>query len=111
MKIKERIEGDVVVLVISGKMMGGPETLEIQEKVKGLLSDDLKKFVFDLSSVKWMNSSGLGSLISAHTSIKNAEGNLKLAGASEKVQSIFIVTQLLQVFDTYETVDRALANF
>ncbi len=111
MKIKERIEGDVVVLAISGKMMGGPETLEIQEKVKGLLSDNLKKFVFDLSSVKWMNSSGLGSLISAHTSIKNAEGNLKLAGATEKVQSLFIVTQLLSVFDTYETVDRALANF
>ena len=60
MAISEKIHGDVAVLKISGKMMGGPETSEITEKVKSLLNDDVHKIVLDLGKVKWLNSSGLG---------------------------------------------------
>ncbi len=111
MAIKEKIQGDVALLQVSGKLMGGEETKEVHEKVKSLLADGIKKIVIDVSDVKWLNSSGLGMLISCLTSVTNAEGQLKIAGATEKINSLLMITKLITVFDTYETVDRAVATF
>jgi anti-sigma B factor antagonist len=111
MAVKEKIQGDVAILVISGKLMGGEETKEVHEKVKSLLADGLKKIVIDLSKVKWLNSSGLGILISCLTSITNGGGKLKIAGATEKVNSLLMITKLITVFDSYESADRAVATF
>lgn len=111
MAVKEKIQGDVAVLHISGKLMGGDETKEVHEKVKSLLADKIKKIVIDLSKVKWLNSSGLGMLISCLTSVTSAEGKLKIAGATEKVNSLFMVTKLITVFECYENADRAVATF
>ncbi len=111
MAVKEKIQGDVAVLHISGKLMGGEETKEVHEKVKSLLGDGIKKIVIDVSNVKWLNSSGLGMLISCLTSVTSAEGTLKIAGATEKINSLLMITKLITVFDTYETVDRAVATF
>lgn len=111
MAVKEKIQGDVAVLQISGKLMGGDETKEVHEKVKSLLGDEIKKIVIDVSNVKWLNSSGLGMLISCLTSVTNAQGQLKIAGATEKINSLLMITKLITVFDTYETVDRAVATF
>jgi anti-sigma B factor antagonist len=111
MAVKEKIQGDVAVLQVSGKLMGGDETKEVHEMVKSLLADGLKKVVIDVSKVKWLNSSGLGMLISCLTSVTSAEGKLKIAGATEKINSLFMITKLITVFDSYETVDRAMATF
>lgn len=111
MKIKEKVEKNVVVLTIAGNMMGGPETAVLHEKVKSLIGDGMKRVVVDLSKVKWMNSSGLGALMSCWGSLSKADGDLRLAGATEKVKSLLIVTQLLQFFENYESVERALASF
>ena len=64
MTIKEEIRDNIAILYLKGNMMGGPESMEVHEKVKSLLGDDLAKIVIDLSKVKWMNSSGLGALTS-----------------------------------------------
>lgn len=111
MKIKEKIEGDVAILSLSGKMMGGPETAELQTSIKSLLGDGIKKVIVDLSKVKWMNSSGLGALMGAMTSMRNSNGDLRLAKVTKKVQSLLMITQLLTIFKTYETVDRAVASY
>lgn len=111
MAVKEKIQGDVAVLQISGKLMGGDETKAVHEKVKSLLADGRKKIVIDVSKVKWLNSSGLGMLISCLTSVTNADGKLKIAGATEKINSLFMITKLITVFDSYESVDRAVATF
>ena len=111
MAIKEKIIGDMAVLGISGKLMGGKETLEVHEKIKGLIADKIKKVVVDLSKVKWMNSRGLGVLMAGHTSLANADGSLKISGATEKVNSLLIITQLITIFETYENADRAVASF
>ncbi len=111
MKVKEKIEGDVAVLILSGNMMGGPETSEVHEKVKSLIADGIKKVVIDLKGVKWMNSSGLGVLMACMTSLSNAGGKLKLASVTEKVKSLLIITQLMRIFDTYENAERAVAAF
>ncbi len=111
MRIKEKIEGDVAILSLSGKMMGGPETQELQTHVKGLLNDKLTKVVVDLAKVKWMNSSGLGALMGSLTSMRNADGDLRIANVTEKVKSLLMITQLMTIFKTYESVDRAVASY
>ncbi len=58
-----------------------------------------------------MNSSGLGVLMACMSSLQQADGKLKLASVTEKVKSILIITKLVEVFDTFETAERAVANF
>ena len=110
MKIKEKIENHVAVLTLSGKMMGGPETQALHDHVKELISDGIKKVVIDLGDVKWMNSTGMGVLMASMTTLKNVEGKLALARVTEKVESLLIITQLIKVFSTFETVERAISN-
>ncbi len=110
MKIKEKIENHVAVLTLSGKMMGGPETMAVHDHVKGLISDGIKKVVIDLGDVRWMNSSGMGVLMACMTTLSNVEGKLVLARVSEKVNSLLMITQLIKIFQTYETVERAVAS-
>jgi len=109
MKIKEKIVNHVAVLSLSGKMMGGPETTELHDKIRNLISDKITKVVIDLGGVKWINSSGLGVLMAAMTTLKNSGGELKLANVTEKVESLLMITQLMRIFDTYESVDRAIS--
>ncbi|MGH1366785.1 MAG: STAS domain-containing protein [Calditrichia bacterium] len=111
MKVKEKMEGDIAVLSVSGNMMGGPETTVLHDKVKSLISDGIKKVVIDIKGVKWMNSSGLGVLMACMSSLQQAEGTLKLSSVTEKVKSILMITKLVEVFDTFETAERAVANF
>ena len=109
MKIKEKIESNVAVLSLSGKMMGGPETTALHDHIRGLMGDGMTKVVIDLGGVKWINSSGLGVLMAAMTTLKSANGQMKLANITEKVESLLMITQLMRIFETYDSVDRAVA--
>lgn len=101
----------VTVISVKGNLMGGPETVAIHEKVKELIEKDVKKIVIDLAKVKWMNSSGLGTMMGCLTSLKNAGGELRLSGVTEKVKSLFMMTKLITIFDTHDTVEDAVAAF
>jgi len=111
MQIKEQMRGNVAVIELKGKLMGGPETMEIHEKVKELVAKGVNQVVIDLGKVSWMNSTGLGSIMGSLTSLKNANGDLKLARVTEKVKSLFMITKLITIFNTYETVDDAVTAF
>jgi len=111
MQINEQRQGDVAILSLKGKLMGGPETQAVHAKVKELAENKVLKVVIDLGSVKWMNSSGLGAIMGSMTTLKNAGGELKLASVTERVKSLFIITKLITIFDTYESIDEAVSNF
>jgi anti-sigma B factor antagonist len=110
-KIKRRDEGDVVILEVSGKVMGGPDSDKFREVIQGLIEDGARKVLVDLSSVPWMNSSGVGILISAYTSLRNAGAGVKFLNINERVKSILMVTKLLTVFESYYSEADALASF
>jgi len=110
MKIKEKIEDQVAVLTLTGKMMGGPETTALHDHIRSLMGDNISKVVIDLGGVKWINSSGLGVLMAAMTTLKNAGGQMKLANVTEKVESLLMITQLMRIFETFESVDRAVSS-
>ena len=111
MQIKEKIENNVAVLTFKGDLLGEPDTSNVRNKIHSLVTDNVKKIVIDLGGVNYMNSSGIGTLISCLTTVRNGGGELRLANVGGKVQNLFVITQLVKVFDTYETVERALANF
>lgn len=111
MAIKEEMKAGVSILEIKGKLMGGDETTEIHNRVKELVANGVTKVVIDLGKVSWMNSTGLGALMSSLTTVKNAEGELKIARATDKVKSLFMVTKLITIFDSYDSVDDALKSF
>ena len=111
MQFKESLEGDVVVIALKGNLMGEPETSEFRDQVKSAVAEGFQKVVLDVSKVKWVNSSGLGSLISALATVNNAGGDMRIANVTEKIESLFMITQLVRVFKSFETVERAVASF
>lgn len=111
MKVKRIPEGQVMVLEVSGKIMGGPDFDMFKAEVKDLIDGGFRKVVLDLGDVPWINSTGLGILITAHHSIKAAEGTLKICNVKERVLSIFYVSQLERVFEVHPDRETALASF
>ncbi len=111
MPIKEQMQGDIAIIELKGKLMGGPETAAIHTKVKELVADGVKKVVIDLGKVTWMNSTGLGALMGSMTTLRNADGDLKLSRVTEKVKSLFMITKLITIFDTFDTVEEATNAF
>lgn len=111
MKIKTSEKYGAVVVELKGNVMGGPEAAELHEFIHKLLDEGKKNIVVDLADVKFMNSSGLGMLITAYTTVKNGEGKFKLANATEKIESLLVITKLITIFEHYNSVDEAVESF
>jgi anti-sigma B factor antagonist len=110
MKFDDFLEGDVVIINVAGKIMGGDETTLFHGKIHEYITANKKNIVIDLKSVDWMNSVGLGMLISALTTVKNAGGRLVLANIT-KIESILTITRLISVFEHYDSRDEAVKSF
>lgn len=111
MEMIEHVENGVVVLELSGKIMGGPDAATLNDKLHDLVESGNTHVVADLSSVNWMNSTGLGILINALTTIRNAGGDLKLASMTERIKGLLKITKLLTVFNTYDSTEDAIKSF
>jgi len=110
-KIKQKREGDVMVLHLSGKIMGGPDHEKFHTEVKTLIKEGSIDILLNMSKVNWINSTGLGVLVSAFHTLKKNGGQLKIAEVSERIDNILNVTQLKLVFETFETSAEGLASF
>lgn len=111
MKLSTREMQDVVVLEPKGKIMGGPDATVLHDQLHEYIKQGKKRVVIDLSKVDWMNSTGLGILISALTTLKRNQGELKLANVTDKIQSLLTITKLVTVFETYDSVELAASSF
>jgi len=111
MKIKTTEHYGAVVIELKGNVMGGPEAAELNDLLHKFIEEGKKHVIIDLSDVKFMNSSGLGMLISGYTTMKNGGGNLKLANATDKIQSLLVITKLITIFENYDSVDEAVKSF
>lgn len=100
-----------VVIEFKGNVMGGPDAVSLNEKLHELIDQGKKHVVVDLGKVKFMNSSGLGMLIGALTTMKNAGGDLRIANASNKIESLLIITKLITVFENFKTLEEAIASY
>ena len=111
MKIKTTEKYEAVVLELKGNVMGGDDTKKFNETLHKLIDQEKTRMVIDLGGVKFMNSSGLGMLIGGLTTMKKAEGHLKLANVTEKIESLLIITKLIKIFESYDSVDEAVKSF
>lgn len=111
MSINTREEGDVFIITLKGKIMGGPESVDMFEELKNSFTEKRKKVVIDLSAVDWMNSTGVGLLMSAATRLRGHGGEMRLAISNPKVDDLFKLSKLDKVFKMYPTVDDAVGSY
>ncbi|MBI1745714.1 MAG: STAS domain-containing protein [Acidobacteria bacterium] len=111
MKISTRNVGDVKILDVSGKITLGEDTAELRNEVKTLLKNGQKKIVLNLADVNYIDSSGLGELVSCHVTADSQGAKLKLLNLTKKLRELMAITKLLTVFETYEDEASALASF
>jgi anti-sigma B factor antagonist len=109
--IKDREVGDVTILDLSGKITIGEGSVQLREAVRRLLDDGKKKILLNLGDVAYVDSSGIGELVSSYTTTNNQGGQLKLLNLTKKIQDLLMITKLLTVFETFEKEPDALASF
>jgi len=100
-----------VVITLKGNVMGGPDGAKLHDTLHDLKESGKTNVVCDLSKVKFMNSSGLGMLISAMTTMRNAGGDLRLANVADRIQSLLVITKLITVFKHFESVEDAAKSY
>jgi len=103
--------GSVTVIHLQGNLMGGPDATSLNTRLHELVEAGKKQIIIDLAGVQFMNSSGLGLLIGGVSALKNAGGALKIANPSDKIASLFTITKLAPVLQTFPSVDAALQSF
>ncbi len=100
-----------VVIILKGNIMGGPDGSKLLDTLHELKENKKVNVVVDLSKVKFMNSSGLGMLISGMTTMRNAGGDLRLANVADRIQSLLVITKLITVFKHFDSVDEAVESY
>lgn len=100
--------GDVTIIEASGKITIGDGDVKLRTTIKDLLDRGNKKLILSLEGVKYMDSAGVGELVSSFTSVKNADGFLCLVGVTGKILGLLEITQLLRVFEVYPSISDAL---
>ena len=111
MKIKEEMKGEVLEISLSGKVIGGPELVEVKDVFQRAVDQGHKKVLLDLGKVSWMDSSGLGVIVSGHTTLSRAGGALKILNATKKIHELFIITKLITIFETFTDEQEALDSY
>ncbi len=111
LNINERQAGDVTVLDMSGKITIGEGSVALRTAVRRLLEEGKKRILLNLGGVSYIDSSGIGELVSSYTAINKEGGQLKLLNLTQKLQDLLTITKLLTVFDTYDNEGAALNSF
>jgi anti-sigma B factor antagonist len=111
MRTSTRQRGDVTIADVSGRIVLGPESAALRDLVMDLLSEGHNKILLNLAGVDYMDSSGLGTLVTAFTSVRKAGGELKLVKLSGKVDGLLQVTRLYTVFDIADDEEAAVRSF
>ncbi len=101
----------VTILELKGTITLGSGDVNMRDKIKELLGQGHKKIIIDLGEVSFMDSTGLGELVAAYTTARHQQATLKLAQLTKKIKDLLSITQLAAVFETYETLDEAIASF
>ena len=111
LRMTERDVSGVSVVDIEGRIVLGEESNAFREKVKSLLAAGKKKILLNLGNVSYIDSAGLGTLVSTFHSARSQGANLKLVNLGAKFKEVLQVTKLMTVFDTYDNEPAAIQSF
>ena len=108
--VKPRRLDDVVILDLSGRITMGEGTLILRNNIQKMLADGDRKFLLNLTDVDYIDSSGLGELVTSFTAVRNHEGQLKLLNLTRRVQDLLQITKLLTVFEAFNSETEAIKS-
>ena len=110
LKVKRREVYGAVIVDVAGNMMGGPgpDPEKFHDSIKASLSEGKKNIVINLRKVKFANSKGIGMLMGASTSVKNAGGEMVLTHVADRINHVFIIMQLHLIFKTFDNDEEAV---
>jgi len=101
----------VSVVELDGRIVLGEESNSLREKLKSLIAEGKKKIVLNMAEIKYIDSTGLGTLVAAHLSAKNQGASMRLCHLGKKFHEVMQLTKLLTVFDVYDTEAAAVSSF
>ena len=101
----------ITILSLYGELIDRNESQKLMDEINIMVEEGQKKFILELSELKYMNSTGLNVLINILTKSRKNGGDLVICGVSKKVQELLLVTKLNSVFSVTETTDEALEKF
>jgi anti-sigma B factor antagonist len=110
-KLTTRENGGVTIVDVSGQLTLGEETSALRSVVRELVAGGSKRIVLNLAGVSYLDSSGLGELIGAHTTVTTAGGEMKLLNLAKRVHDLLKITKLYTVFEAFEEEGAAVSSF
>ncbi len=111
MKIETRTVGEVKILDCSGQITLGEGTKAVRDSVHAILEQGCKKLILNLADVNYIDSAGVGELVSTYASVTNRGGQLKLLHLTRKIRELLTITKLLTVFQTHDDESQAITSF
>ncbi len=111
MKLTTRQVDGVTILDLSGRITLGEGSVQLRDAIRDLLSKGQKLILLNLADVNYIDSSGIGELVSAYTTVRNQGGELKLLNLTKKVHDLLQITKLYTVFDVKDDEATAIASF
>jgi anti-sigma B factor antagonist len=110
-KLNTRQVGDVSVIDVTGRITLGEGSSALRDSLRELVGKNQKKILLNLGDVSYIDSSGLGELVSGFTTVTNAGGQLKLLNLSKRVKDLLQITKLYTVFDVHDDEAHAVRSF
>lgn len=110
MEIELRDEGMIKILTLKGRL-DAQVSGSVKERIHELLAEGATRLILNLEGVDFLDSSGLGALVSSLRKVKEKKGEIKLAGLRPEVRSIFDITRVTRLFTIYEKVQDAVDDF
>jgi anti-sigma B factor antagonist len=111
LRVTYRDAGPITVVDIGGRITLGEGSALLRKTIRDLLDDQRLKVLLNLADVNYIDSSGIGELVSAFTAVKNRGGDMKLLHLTKKVHDLLQLTKLFTVFDVYSDEHVALSSF
>jgi anti-sigma B factor antagonist len=111
MKVATRQVDGITILDLSGRITLGEGSVTLRDAVHDVLAKGSKKILLDLGNISYIDSSGIGEMVSAFTSVRNAGGELKLLNLTKKVHVLLQITKLYTVFDIWDNEASAIVAF
>ncbi|MFC5862981.1 STAS domain-containing protein [Acidicapsa dinghuensis] len=111
LSISTRELDGVTILDLSGRITLGEGSVQLRDAIRDLISKGVKHILLNLGDVNYIDSSGLGELVSAYTTAKNQNADVKLLNLTKKVKDVLQVTKLYTVFDIYDDEASAIGSF
>ena len=108
---KKRIDPDVTLLEISGRITLGRECKEVEWAIEDLIRDQAKKVVFDLSQLDYVDSTGIGIIVMCCGKMRSSGGELRLAAVQPKIAELMKMTRVNEILQSYPTAADAASSF